>query len=402
MQKITAIALITSVMLFAASCGSGKKEKDAAITEKKEEIEKLKAERSKTDEKIKKLEDDLSKIDTSTANAQKPKLVDVQALQPTSFNHYIELQGRVDAENISYIAPRGAPGVVTAIHVKKGDHVRKGQLLLKLDDAISRQNVVALRQSMAAVRTQLGLAQTIYQRQKNLWDQNIGTEVQLLQAKSNAEGLENQLKTIQENIKTAEEQWKLSNIYSNVNGVADDVNVRVGETFSGVSPQGAPQIKIVNNAGLKVTATIPENYLNQVKAGTDVIVEIPDINRTFNSKVSFVGSAIDVNNRGFVVEAKLPNDANLKPNQVAQVKIRDYSAGAALAVPVATLQNDEKGKFVMTASTQNGKLYARKKMVNIGLLNGDMLEIKTGLRAGDTVITQGFQSLYDGQLITKE
>lgn len=280
--------------------------------------------------------------------------------------------------------------------------MRKGQLLLKLDDAISRQNVVALKQSMASVRTQLALAQTVYQRQKNLWDQNIGTEVQLLQAKSNAEGLENQLKTIQENIKTAEEQWKLSNIYSNVNGVADDVNVRVGETFSGVSPQGTPQIKIVNNAGLKVTATIPENYLNQVKAGTDVIIEIPDINRTFNSKVSFVGSAIDVNNRGFVVEAKLPNDANLKPNQVAQVKIRDYSAGAALAVPVATLQNDEKGKFVMTASTQNGKLYARKKMVNIGLLNGDMLEIKTGLRAGDSVITQGFQSLYDGQLITKE
>lgn len=123
MQKITTIALIPAIMLFATSCGSssnsGKKEKDAAITEKKVEIEKLKEDRSKIDNKIKKLEDDLSKIDTSTANAQKPKLVEIQPLQPTSFNHYIELQGRVDAENISYIAPRGAPGVVTAIYVKE-------------------------------------------------------------------------------------------------------------------------------------------------------------------------------------------------------------------------------------------------------------------------------------------
>jgi len=401
MQKITTFTFLAAVMLFAISCGNGKKEKDAAITEKKAELEKLKADRSKTDDKIKALEEELSKIDTSIANAQKPKLVSIQKLQPTSFNHYIELQGRIDAENISYIAPRGAPGVVTAIYVKKGDRVRKGQLLLKLDDAVSRQNVVALKQSMAAVQTQLNLAQSIYERQKNLWQQNIGTEVQLLQAKSNAEGLQNQLKTIQENIKTAQEQWKLSNIYSDVNGVADEVNVRVGETFSGVTAQG-PQIKIVNNSQLKVVGTIPENYLSNVKIGTDVIIQVPDINRTFNTKVSFVGASIDVNTRGFIVEAKLPNDANLKPNQVALVKIKDYGTSSALAVPVATLQNDEKGKFVMVASSQNGKLYAHKRMVNIGLLNGDMLEIKTGLQTGDAVITEGFQSLYDGQLITTE
>lgn len=402
MQKITTILSLTCLIFFAASCGNGKKGNDAAITDKKVELEKLKDQKSKTDDKIKKLEDDLAKIDTSTANAQKPKLVSIQTLQPAGFNHFIELQGHIDAENISYIAPHGAPGVVTAIFVKKGDHVHKGQLLIKLDDAIARQNVVAMRQNMAAVRTQLALAQTVYQRQKNLWDQNIGTEVQLLQSKSNAEGLENQLKTMQENVKTSEDQLNLSNIYSNVNGVADEVNIRVGETFSGITPQGTPQIKVVNNSSLKVVATIPENYLNQVKAGTDVIVEVPDINRTFNTKVSFVGSAIDVTSRGFVVEAKLPADINLKPNQIAQVKIKDYEAGNALTVPVATLQNDEKGKFIMVASSQNGKLFAHKKMVNIGALNGDVLEIKTGLQKGDSLITEGFQSLYDGQLITTQ
>ncbi len=402
MQKITAIALLTGILLFGISCSNGKKGNDAAITDKKVQLEKLKAEKNKTDEQIKKLEDDLSRIDTSTANAQKAKLVAIQTLQPEGFSHYIELQGRIDAENISYIAPRGAPGVVTAIYVKKGDRVRKGQLLLRLDNAIARQNVVAVRQSMAAVRTQLELAKTVYERQKNLWNQNIGTEVQLLQAKSNAEGLENQLKTMQENVRTAQEQLNQSNIYSDVNGVADDVNIRVGETFVGVTGQGTPQIKIVNNSALKVVATIPENYLNQVKLGTDVIVQVPDIGQTFNTKLTFVGASIDVNSRGFIAEAKLPSAGKLKPNQVALVKIKDYQAGAALAVPVATLQNDEKGKFVMIASSQNGKLYAHKRIVNIGALNGDLLEIKTGLQKGDTLITQGFQSLYDGQLITME
>ncbi|MEO6455188.1 MAG: biotin/lipoyl-binding protein, partial [Ginsengibacter sp.] len=180
MQKITIISLFTGILLFTISCGNGKKGNDAAITEKKVELEKLKGERSKTDDKIKDLQDQLSKIDTSTVNAQKPKPVNIQTLQPAGFNHYIELQGRIDAENISYIAPRGSPGVVTAIYVKKGDRVHKGQLLLKLDNAIANQNVVAVRQSMASVRTQLALAQTVYNRQKNLWDQNIGTEVQLL------------------------------------------------------------------------------------------------------------------------------------------------------------------------------------------------------------------------------
>ncbi len=401
MKKVIILTLVTGMILFVTSCGNGKKGNDAAIADKKIELEKLKADKSKTDDKIKALEDELSKLDTSVANAQKAKLVSIEKLQPVNFNHYIELQGHIDAENISYIAPHGAGGVVTAMHVKKGDRVHKGQLLLKLDDAIARQNVVAIRQSMASVRTQLALAQTVYARQKNLWDQNIGTEVQLLQAKSNAEGLENQLKTMQENVKAAQEQWDLSNIYSNVDGVADEVNVRVGENFTGFTGS-TPQIKIVNNSQLKVVATIPENYLSQVKQGTDVIVEIPDINRTFNTKVSFIGSAIDVTSRGFIVEAKLPLDINLKPNQVAQVKIKDYESSEAIAVPVATLQNDEKGKFVMIASTQDGKLYAHKRMVNIGSLNADMLEIKKGLQKGDTLIIEGFQSLYDDQLITTQ
>ena len=140
--------------------------------------------------------------------------------------------------------------------------------------------------------------------------------------------------------------------------------------------------------------------MGAVGKGSAVIVVLPDVNKTINTTLSFVGASIDIINRGFVVEAKLPADPALKPNQIAMMKIRDYAAASAMVIPLNTLQNDEKGKFVMIASTENGKLIARKRPVNIGSLNGNLLEIKTGLKTGDALITEGFGSLYEGQLLT--
>ncbi|MEJ7588508.1 MAG: efflux RND transporter periplasmic adaptor subunit [Ferruginibacter sp.] len=289
-------------------------------------------------------------------------------------------------------------GQVKAIYVKQGDRVKKrGQLLLKLDDAVVKQNVVAARQGLESIKTQLSYAKNIFQRQKNLWDQGIGTEVQLITAKNNVATLENQLQASEESVKAIQEQSNLSMVYSDVSGIADVVTVKLGEAF-GVAGSGV--IKIVNNNNLKVVGNIPENYLGKVNKGSAVIVQLPDVNKTFNVKVSFVGAAIDLINRGFVVEAKLPADPAVRPNQIALIKIRDYNAGNTLAIPLNTLQNDEKGKFVMIASAENGKLVARKRMVNIGLLSGDQMEIKTGLKAGDTIITEGYSSLYEGQLLT--
>lgn len=145
---------------------------------------------------------------------------------------------------------------------------------------------------------------------------------------------------------------------------------------------------------------MPENYLGAVGKGSAVIVQMPDINKTFNTTISFVGASIDVINRGFVVEAKLPFDPALKPNQIALMKIKDYAAPNAIAIPLNTLQNDDKGKFVMVANNENGKLIAHKRNVNIGFLSGDLLEIKTGLKAGDVLVTEGFGSLYEGELLT--
>ena len=393
------LSIALFILLFAASCSNSKKEGDAAINDKKVQLEKLKTANEKQDEQIRKLQDELSKIDTSSSNPSKIKLVALAPVTLQNFDHYIDLQGKVDAENISYISPRGMGGQVKAVFVRQGDHVKKGQLLLKLDDAVQRQQVVAARQQSTGVRTQLALAKNLYQRQKILWDQGIGTEVQLLTSQTNVTTLENQLSQIAEQVKVAQEQLNTSNIYSDVNGIADVVNIRVGETFSGMTAAG-PQIKIVNTSTLKAVSNIPENYLGTVGKGTAVVVVLPDLHKTINTSVSFVGSSIDLINRGFVVEAKLPADAALKPNQIALMRIKDYAATHTIAIPLNTLQNDEKGKFVMVANDEKGKMFARKRPVTIGMLNGDVLEIKSGLKEGDMLVTEGFANLYEGQQIT--
>lgn len=386
-----------SALVLLSSCGDSKKDNNADLNDKKVALEKLKGDKDKLDGKITSLEAAIAKLDTSAANAQKAKLVAVQTIATADFAHFIELQGRVDAENVSYITPRGGPGQVKAIYVKQGQLVKKGQLLLKLDDAVIQQNVVAARQGLESIKTQLSFAKNIYQRQKNLWDQGIGTEVQLITAKNNVATLENQLQASKENVKSIQVQSNTAMVYSNVSGVADMMTVKVGELFGAA---GSGVIKIVNNSLLKVTSNIPENYLGTVHVGSSVIVQMPDINKTLNVAVSFVGASIDVINRGFVVEAKLPADPALKPNQIALLKIKDYAAANSIAIPLNTLQNDEKGKFVMVASTENGKMIAHKRNVNIGLLSGDLLEIKTGLKAGDVLITEGYGSLYEGQLVS--
>jgi membrane fusion protein (multidrug efflux system) len=386
-----------AAMFLLSSCGGSKDQ----LTVKKAEMEKLKIEKQQIDDSISSVQAVIDKLDTTAADAAKAKLVAVETIALTDFKHYIQSQGKVDALNISYIAPTGGPGVVKELYVQQGDQVKKGQLLLKLDDAVLRQRYNAAVQGQASIKTQLDYAKNILDRQQNLWNQGIGTEVQLLTDKSNVATLQDQLTTAQENAKTLLQQLNTTNVYSDVDGVADIVNVRVGETFSGATLSG-PQIEIVNNSNLKVTTSIPENYLSNVKKGTAVVVQIPDINKTFNTSVSFVSASIDPLTRGFVTEAKLPADALLKPNQIALMQIKDYEAPKAIVVPVATLQNDLTGKFIMVASTENGKLIARKHPVTIGSLNDDQLEVLSGLKTGDVLITEGFQSLYDGQLITTQ
>ncbi|MEO8765925.1 MAG: efflux RND transporter periplasmic adaptor subunit [Ginsengibacter sp.] len=400
MQKITRLGLMIIFLAMASSCGNtSKKEKEGALNDKKADLEKLKSDKEKLDGKILSLEKEIAKLDTSMALKEIPKLVAIAPVQSKDFKHYLDLQGLVDSKSISYITPRNQGGQIRAILVKQGDPVHKGQLVLKLDNAVASENVNAIRQQSGSLKAQLDLAKSIYERQKNLWDQHIGTEVQLLQAKTNVESLENQLKTVQANVNAAQAMADQSSVYSDVNGVVDEITAHVGETFTGNPAQGG-YIKIVNKSNLKITATVPENYASKISKGTPVEIQIPDIGKSFSSTISFLSQSVGTNSRGLTAEAKVPPGINLRPNQVALVKILDYNAPNATAINVNTLQSDEGGKFVLVASKEGDKLIARKRKVVIGELYGDQIEIKQGLKEGDQLITEGYQSIYDGQLIT--
>jgi membrane fusion protein, multidrug efflux system len=312
MKQVKTFGLIITASIILLSCGNSKKDGEAAINDLKAKLEKEKKEKSTKETEIKKLEADLLRLDTNAANAAKIKLVSVMPVTTKNFEHFIDLQGHVDADNISYISPRMGPAQVKAIYVRQGQYVKKGQLLLKLDDAIVRQQVVASKQQLEGIKTQLGFAKNIYQRQKNLWEQGIGTEVQLISAKTNVESLENQLKSASEQVKVAIEQMNTANVYSDVSGIADAVNVKVGETFQGMT-QAGPQIKIVNTSTLKVVTNVPENYLTRMRSGTPVLVNIPDAQKeNIPTSISLISQSVDVNQRGFLAEAKIPYNAALK------------------------------------------------------------------------------------------
>ena len=372
------------VSLVAASCGSSKKDRAGDLNDKKAKLIELKTEQEKIATEIVTLEKEIAKLDTTAA--AKPKLVAMAPVAPDNFQHFIDLQGKLDAQNISYVAPpNGQGGIVKALYVTQGQSVRKGQVLVRLDDQMIRQQVEPLR-------VQLATAEDTYRRTKNLFDQGIGTYQNVLNAQT-------QVNTLRQQIGVIQKQASLMTVTAPASGVADIVAVRVGEMFVGATAAG-PQIRIVNTNDLKVVAQVPENYVGRVKVGSDVQVFLPDLNRTINAKVTVAGRTIDPTNRAFYIEARIPTSPEFKPNQVAVVKIEDYAASNAVTIPVNVLQNDEKGKFVMVAVNEGGKMVARKRAITVGELYGDKLEVKSGLQAGDVLITEGFQGLYEGQLVT--
>lgn len=395
MQKIPNILFFIAAITI-ASCGT--KTESGSLAAKRAEIEQLKKDQIALSNKISSLETEVAALDTSVVKNENAKLVGLSTLSTQNFVHYIDLQGRVDAENISYISPRLGGGQVRAIYIKKGDHVKKGQLLVKLDDAIIKQQIVASKQNSETLRTQLTFAKDVYNRRNNLWKQGIGTEIDLINARTNVETLEKQIRGAEESIKIQQEQLSGSNIYSDAEGMAEEVNIRVGELFTGFIGNMA-QIKIVNTSNLKVITEVPENYSGKVKLGSAIIVTLPDINKTYTTSISVSGRVIDPNNRSFHVEAKLPSDASLRQNQIAMVKIQDYAAVNAIAIPVNTVGTDEKGKYVFVAAAEGSKLVARKRQITIGELYNQLIEVKSGLAAGEQLITEGFQNIYDGQIL---
>lgn len=383
MKKI--LVLITSTTLLAiAGCTGGSNEK-GTLADLKKKLEAKKKEQSGIESEVRSLEEQIAKLDTTAAQMQNRRLVAVSTLAPQDFVHYIELQGKIDADNIVVVTPRGMPAQVKELYVKQGDVVKQGQLLAKLDDAV-------ILQQLDGLNTQLAYAENIYNRQKNLWDQGIGTEVQLISAKNNVDALNKQIATLKEN-------WKTYSVYAPISGQADVVDLKVGEIFAGATAAG-PQIRIVNTGSMKVITEVPENYQKRVSKGTTLQVSVPDIGKSFTTAIKVTSATINPNTRAFTTEARIPSDPTLRVNQVAVVRIEDYAAKNVIVVPVNIIQTDEKNKYVYVMVKEGDRLIARKRIVETGESYESQIEIKSGLNAGDQIITEGYQQVYDGQAVT--
>ena len=387
MKNISTV-LASTLILFSIACGGG-----TSLEQQKASLASLKKESLSLNSKIASLEKEIAAA--GGAETAKAILVAVTPLATQDFTHYIELQGKVESESVSFVTPRAGGGQIKDLFIKRGDMVRKGQIILQLDNSLIKQSAAAAAQNIETIKSQAALAKMVYEKQKNLWEQSIGSEMQLLTAKTNAEALASQLKAASEQLGMVRDQLAYTSVRSDVDGVAEEVNVKVGDLF-----MGPGQIKIINTSRLKLTTMIPENYAGKVKVGTETSLNFPDIQKIIDVKISVVGNVIDPLSRSFYIEAKLPIDKNFRPNQLVQVKIKDYEKKNAISAPINLLQNDEKGKFIYIAVMEKGKLIARKKAVTVGQYYGNNIEIVVGLVAGDNVITEGYQTLFDGQNIT--
>ena len=365
------IIIILSLFVFVIGC----KPED-----KKAKLDKLKKQQSEISDQIKELEKEIA-AEGKTGDSAKVKYVSVTPIELKPFKHFVEIQGKVDADQNINVSAK-IPGLVTNVNVKEGDVVHSGQVLAEIDDQLIKQNIDEVKNSWE-------LANTIYEKQKNLWDQKIGSEVQFLTAKNQKESLEKRMATLQG-------QLDMTKIKSPVNGTVDNVSLKAGQSTS----PGMPSIRVVNLSKLKVKADVAEAYASKVKVGNDVIVDFPDLGKEITTKITFVGTVIDQLNRTFGVEVKLDsNIPDYHPNMITVLKIIDYQKDSSMVVPLNVVQNSEEGKYVFLAVTKDGKTVAKKEMVSVGLTYGGMTEITAGLNPSDKVITTGFQDLNDGELL---
>jgi membrane fusion protein, multidrug efflux system len=366
------IALTVAGLL--AACSASSPEKD-----KKARLEKLKTEQADLAKEIKALEEQIAKENPNAKTSVKAKEVATAELAPRKFDHFVQTQGSVESENNILVSARSM-GVVTQVFVTEGQQVSKGQVLAQIDNSVVARNIESMK-------SQLELATSVYNRQKNLWEQKIGTEVQYLQAKTNKESLEKQLESVQE-------QNDMYRIKSPINGVVDEVHVKVGENIS----PGMPAVRVVNGSDLKLIARVSEAYVNNIKKGNSVVVFVPELKDKIEAKVSFVGNNIDPLSRTFNVEVKLPSKANLRPNMTATVRVIFKSDKDVIVVPVNTIQSLNEEKVVYVAETKGKETIARKKVVTIAGVYDNEAQVE-GLKAGDKLISVGYQGLNDGDPI---
>lgn len=371
MKRILTIMVFAAVVTAMLAGCSAKPADDSAL--KTQQLQQYKKEFSELKQKIEALENELA-----LSNKSDDVRVQVAELVPEQFERFIEITGRVEAEEDVQVSPESA-GVIAEVLVKEGQRVVKGQTMAVL-------NTETLRRAVDELKIQHELAATTYNRQKNLWDQNIGSEMQLLQARSAMEAL-------QKRIESTEAQINLSVIKSPVSGVVDAVYQKKGEIGS---PQ-VPFARVINSSSIRVYADVSESYLPKIKQGDRVVVSFPALGRDTEATIYRIGNSIDVNNRTFSIRVNLNNpDGMIKPNIISTIRVRDYSVHDAIVVPNILIKEDFRGNYTYIAEMVDGKSVARKVYVKPGVNNNNRTEVLEGLSSGMKIITEGYVQVADG------
>ncbi len=350
-----------------------------AQVDKLSQLEKLKAEQVVISKQIAELEAEIAKEDTTTA-VVKGKEVVVTELIPRAFDHYAQTQGAVESEENILVSAK-TMGIITNVLVREGEVVNKGQTLAQIDNTL-------IISGIEEIESQLELTTTIYDRQKNLWDQKIGSEVQYLQAKTTKEVLEKKLASMNE-------QNEMAKIKSPISGVVDAIAAKVGQNIA----PGMPAARVVNNSNLKIVANISEAYVLHLKKGDKIIVMFPDLKKTVEARLAFVARNIDPLSRTFVVEASLPSSLDFRPNMSAVVKVVYRTDLAAIVVPVNVVQTFNNESVVYVAETDGKNTVARRRVVTVAGVFDNLAQINSGISAGEKLITFGYQGLNDGEVI---
>lgn len=376
--------VISLSMLILAACGTQEAPagKGFDISEKRALLQAKRSELTQLTEEISRLEKEIEIMDPNVKNARR-KLVTTGPVKRQNFARYIKIQGAVEAEDLVEVAAETG-GRIIKVFVREGEQVKKGDVLVELD-------LEQLDKQIAELETSLELAHTVFERQSRLWEQQIGSEIQYLQAKNNVDRLEKGLETLRF-------QRAKSTIYAPSAGVVDRVILQSGE----LAAPGVPILQILDLSRLKVVASVPENYLGVINRGDRVRVEFPALQKETEASVKMIGNMINPANRTFEVEATLQNrDKLLKPNLLANVLIREYYAENRITLPLELVQQEIDGReFVMVKDETPLGAVAGKKYVSTGQNYEGTMEILEGLDGTETIILEGARGLKDQEPIT--
>ena len=372
------IFILTTISMLIFSCGKKDDNTNVDAIVASKNVANIKAKRDVLQKDLTKLDEALASLDTKKAAEA---LVSVLTIKDTVFNHYLEVQGNVDTKQNILIQPE-MPGNLVALNVKAGQRVSKGQVLARTDDG-------GMGQQLASVENQYNLAKTTFERQKNLWDQKIGSEIQFLQAQTQMIGL-------QKSVLQMKAQLSKTLITAPFTGVIDEVFVERGQI---VAPSAQGLMRIVNLSNMYITTEVPETYIGKLKVGSVVNVSLASLGKNYLGRVRQIASNINPSNRSFGIEVSVPNPENLlRPNQVAKLQIVDYSKKNAIVVPTNVIQEDgEKNSFVYIVSNATGKTgVAKKAIVKTGQSSNNVTEILSGISSNDVIVTEGVNTISDG------